>query len=149
MHLDLQAALKQEGVLWSEKARCLWQNMGDKNTRFFHKLAESRSYSNNVSALLINGKCESDSSKLTDHVMDFYKSLYFKYLISRLGLPDMDLNSLTPNQSADLEKPFSIEEIKFSLDKLATNKCPSPDGFPLKFYQLCCPFFKNRHSRGL
>ena len=49
---------------------------GDNNTKFFHKMANSRRRYNHISMLEVDGIIYEDDSEMTDQVVQFYKNLY-------------------------------------------------------------------------
>lgn len=59
-----------------------------------------------------------------------------------LNLQELDLQTVSVDQNSTLEKPFVKFEIKKELKELARDKCPGPNGFPLRFYQLYWHFMK-------
>jgi len=54
--------------------------------------------------------------------------------LEELNIPQADL--------ADLEAPFSEEEVWKTICLLPSNKAPGPDGFTGNFYKACCPIIK-------
>jgi hypothetical protein len=49
---------------------------GDRNTRFFHKVANSHCRYNRVEALCINSSLFYNSMEIKEHIVQFYQSLY-------------------------------------------------------------------------
>ena len=49
---------------------------GDNNTKFFHKVANSRRRYNHISMLEVNGVTYEDESEMADQAVQFYKNLY-------------------------------------------------------------------------
>ena len=54
--------------------------------------------------------------------------------LEELNIPQADL--------ADLEAPFSEEEVWKTICSLPSNKALGPDGFTGNFYKACCPIIK-------
>lgn len=48
----LEDALHKEHLFWKEKAKVNWHLDGDKNTKYFHKVAKIKNYINTISALI-------------------------------------------------------------------------------------------------
>ena len=55
---------------------------GDNNTKFFHKMANSRRRHNHISMLEVNGVIYKDESKMADQAVQFYKKLCTRRLKS-------------------------------------------------------------------
>ena len=49
---------------------------GDNNTKFFHKIANSRRWYNHLSMLEVDGVIYEEESDVADQVVQFYKKLY-------------------------------------------------------------------------
>ena len=74
-------------------------------------------------------------------IFNFYKSLLgdssdreVTVNLAELNVPSFDL--------ADLDNPFSEEEVWKTIGSLPSNKAPGPDGFTGKFYKVCWPIIK-------
>ena len=62
---DLERTSLLEEISWRQKFRALWLKEGDKNTKFFHRLANSNRRYNSISSLSINGvRSEEHTSEL-------------------------------------------------------------------------------------
>ena len=73
---DLENTLLCEEIYWRQKSRTLWLKEGDRNTRFFHKMANSYRRYNRVEVLRINCVLSDDHTEVKDHIVQFYQSLY-------------------------------------------------------------------------
>ena len=56
--------------------RMLCIKEGDKNTKFFHKVANSRKMYNYLSILEVDGVIYEEESEVATQVVQFYKNLY-------------------------------------------------------------------------
>ena len=54
----------------------LWIKEGDNNTKFFHKMANSRRRFNHLSFLEVDGVIYKEESEMAAQVVNFYKNLY-------------------------------------------------------------------------
>ncbi|RVW81853.1 putative mitochondrial protein [Vitis vinifera] len=104
-----------EEVHWRQKSRELWLKEGDRNTSYFHRMANAHHRNNSLDRIMINGEL------LTE---------------------DQEFNQLNSRESEDLEMPFSEEEIHFALMEMRGDKAPGPDGFTVAFWQDCWDFVK-------
>ena len=57
---ELEKMALLEEISWRQKLRAIWLKEGDKNTKFFHRLANSHRRYNSISSLLINGEMSTD-----------------------------------------------------------------------------------------
>ena len=72
---QIQNLLSLEEVSWRQKSRMLCIKEGD-NTKFFHKVANSRRRYNHISILEVNGVIYEDESEMANQAVQFYKNLY-------------------------------------------------------------------------
>lgn len=50
---DIESILRREDIFWSQKAKCKWFKKSDRNTKYFHKVANGRKRKNTISSLVI------------------------------------------------------------------------------------------------
>ena len=68
---QIQNLLSLEEVSWRQKLRMLCIKEVDNNTKFFHKVANSRRRYNHISMLEVDGIIYEDESEMTDQVVQF------------------------------------------------------------------------------
>ena len=73
---QIQNLLSLEEVSWRQKSRLLCIKEGDNNTKFFHKMVNSRRRHNHISMLEVDGVIYEDESEMADQAIQFYKKLY-------------------------------------------------------------------------
>ena len=122
--------------MWLQRSRVSWLKEGDKNTSYFHKKASGRRRQNHISKIK-----NSEGSTVDDEegIAQIFNQ-YFMDLFSSNGAPNMDRvvaavdNKIDEHMKADLSKPYSKEEVFFSLSQIHPSKAPGPDGMPALFY---------------
>ncbi|XP_039054285.1 uncharacterized protein LOC120196582 [Hibiscus syriacus] len=134
---ELDTILRQEELLWAQRARYKWINHGDKNTKHFHSYTITKSKRKLITTLKIYSDtwCE-DQDMLKNHVKDFCEKLFTSDPLIKLSL---DNSMLYPTLNWDqwnwLDKPFENNEIKEALFSMGTLKAPGVDGFHAIFFQ--------------
>ena len=126
-----------EEISWGRKSREMWLKEGDKNTKFFHKMANSNRMRNCLKKIKVNGIWLSEDQEIQRGVVRAYQNL----------LPDpggwhpsmncLEFDRIGVEEAAKLEETFSVEEVFLALSELNGDKAPGPDGFPLAFWQFC------------
>ncbi|CAN1303198.1 Transposon TX1 uncharacterized 149 kDa protein, partial [Linum perenne] len=122
-------------ICWHQKAKENWLRLGDRNTNFFHRVANVKRRWNNIASILVNGSTIEGQSELKQAAVAFYSSLYSDPLPIR-PFPELLLFSAIPfEDSVLLEAPFDHDEIWQVVKGCAGNKSPGPDGFTLEFFK--------------
>ena len=67
-----------EEASWRQKYGEIWLKEGDKNTRFFHKMANARARRNLLSKVKINGVTLTDKEEIKARVCRAYQTLLTK-----------------------------------------------------------------------
>ncbi|KAH1074240.1 hypothetical protein J1N35_026568 [Gossypium stocksii] len=117
---ELKSVLNHEELLWRQKARCDWLQLGDRNTSFFHSRTLQRRKSNRILALRAsNGEWCSDQSVLSDEVARFFKNLYSEIPNPVLDLPLNIFPHLKEQDINFLNKSMLNFEIKKALFDMA------------------------------
>jgi hypothetical protein len=57
---ELEKTILLDEISWRQKSRVLWLKEGDRNTQFFHRMANSNRRNNSISTLLIDGEMSTD-----------------------------------------------------------------------------------------
>jgi hypothetical protein len=139
---DLEASLLQEEISWRQKSRVRWLKEGDKCTKFFHQVASANRRNNSIESLMVNGSPTSDPTRIGDHVVNYYKSLFSEPLSWRPRLDNLEFDRLNGEEAASLENPFEEKEVREVIKGMDRDKAPGPDGFSMAFFQDCWEVIK-------
>ncbi|KAL4383192.1 hypothetical protein GQ457_15G015120 [Hibiscus cannabinus] len=71
-----KANLLAQESLWFQKARSVWIDKGDQNTRFFHMSVIARRRRNTIRMLRINGHWCKEPEQLQQHAIEFFRELF-------------------------------------------------------------------------
>uniref|UniRef100_A0A2N9HZL5 Reverse transcriptase domain-containing protein n=1 Tax=Fagus sylvatica TaxID=28930 RepID=A0A2N9HZL5_FAGSY len=134
---DVERNALMDEISWRQKSQALWLREGDKNTRFFHLLANSHRRNNTISTLLINEDLSSEPDDIAECITRFYQNLFKKEDCRRPLLDGLDFSILSSEAALGLEKPFEEEEVLGVVHGFVGDKAPGPDGFPMAFFQFC------------
>ena len=134
---QIQNLLSLEEVSWKQKSRMLCIKERDNNTKFFHKVANSRRRYNHISMLEVNGVTYEDEFKMADQVVQFYKNLYKETEEWRPFVEGLEFDQIEGLERDWLDRRFEQEEVLQAVKELEGDKTPSPDGFSLAFFHHC------------
>ena len=62
--------------MWRQKSKVKWLNEGDRNSKFFHFLANGRRRSNYVGEIVIDGVRTTDPKMVKDGVRSLFKNQF-------------------------------------------------------------------------
>jgi exonuclease III len=141
--IELDKVLLMEEISWRQKSRALWLKEGDKNSRFFHWVANSHRNVNTIGKLLINGISSTNQDEIRDHISQFYEQLYKENGSRRPMLDGIQFASISEEEAAWLDRPFEESEIVHVVQGCNGDKAPGPDGFSLAFFQQCWGVVRN------
>ncbi|RVW99827.1 putative ribonuclease H protein [Vitis vinifera] len=109
-----------------QKSREIWLKEGDKNTKYFHKMANARARKNFLSKIRINEVTLSSSDDLKEGVCRAYKSLLSEPGDWRPNINGLNFKELGEGLASSLEVVFSEEEIYAALSSCCGDKTPGP-----------------------
>ncbi|CAN1315223.1 LINE-1 retrotransposable element ORF2 protein [Linum perenne] len=132
---DLDSLWKLEEISWAQKAKENWLRLGDKNTRFFHSIANAKRRFNRIERIWVDGLEIHGQQHLKAASVQFYKDLYSDPICSRPFPAGIDFVSISPEDSASLVTPLTLEEIETVVKSCEGNKSPGPDGFSMEFFK--------------
>ena len=126
-------ALLEEISCWRQKSREIWLNEFDRNTRFFHKMANSHRRENQISKMRINEAWLTEEEELRQGVVEAFKTLLSDTGEWRASLDGLSFQRINEEEAARLELPYTEEEVFTTLNDLNGDKAPGPDGFTIAF----------------
>ena len=139
---EYKKCVLMEETFWRQKSREIWLKEGDKNTKFFHKMANARARKNFLSKVNINGDCLTSEEDIKFGVCRAYKTLLSETEDWRPRIGDLQFRVLGTERFRSLEESFSEKEVFEALCNLSGDKTPGPDGFTMTFWQFSWDFTK-------
>ena len=140
---DFKRWALMEETSWRQKSRETWLKEGDRNTGFFHRMANAHRRRNYLKSISINGRKLDTEAEIKEGMVNAYQNLLSDPGGWRPPLPDLALNEIGHEEAAKLEEMFSEEEIWATVSGLNSEKAPGPDGFPIAFWSFSWDFVKN------
>ncbi|RVW52500.1 putative serine/threonine protein kinase IREH1 [Vitis vinifera] len=131
-----------EEVHWKQKSRELWLKERNRNTGYFHHMANAHRRNNSLDRITINGELLTEDQEVRDGIVNAFQKLFLEEPGWRADIEGLQLNQLNSREAEDLEMPFSEEEIHFALMEMRGDKAPGLDGFTVAFWQDCWDFVK-------
>jgi len=113
-------------ISWRQKSRALWLRVGDRNTRFFHRVANFRRKFNSMSFVIVDGNRFEDCDEIKSSIHGFYKFLFTESEAWRPKVDNLRMPSLSVFAKKGLQLEFSEEEIFKALHDCCGDKSPSP-----------------------
>ena len=106
---------------------------GDRNTRFFHRIANAHRRRNQLTRIKVNGRCLTEESEIKEEVSRTFQGLLADLGDWKPGIDGLNFERLEEVVVEGLEKPFSEEEVFQALSGCCGEKPPGPDGFSMAF----------------
>ena len=132
---ELARVILMHEISWRQKSRALWLRVGDRNTRYFHKVATLRRKFNSMSVVVVDGNWYEDRDEMKSSIYGFYKALFTESEPWRPKVDNLGMPSLTISAREGLQSEFSEEEILKALHDCCGDKAPGPDGMTMAFLQ--------------
>ncbi|CAI0460218.1 unnamed protein product [Linum tenue] len=156
LEIDLRRDLFLQEICWRQKSREVWVKLGDKNSGYFHQMANYRRKVNRVEKLKIEGRNVDDPVDVASGIVRFYQNLFKEDLVCRPFPCWVWEHHLEELDKVLLCRDFTEEEIWDALRECDGSKAPGPDGFTLEFFKRgwsCLKsevlrVFKEFHSTG-
>jgi hypothetical protein len=126
--------------MWRQKSCQVWCRLGDRNTRFFHLVANFRKAKNHLLKVVHNGSVVEGLPVIKDVAVSFFSNLFRSPDRFLIGLGPVGFKTLSVSSSASLERDITLEELKQSVWDCDGSKDPGPDGFNFKFYRFAWNF---------
>ena len=120
----------------------MWLREGDRNTSFFHRMANAHFRKNTLARIKINGVWLSEERELREGISHAFQTLLTDNLSWRAELDGLSFSTLNLNDARNLELPFREEEVFTALNNMLGDKPPGLDDFTLASWQDSWQFVK-------
>ena len=139
---DYAKWVKLEEIHWRQLSRELWLREGDRNTGYFHRMANTHRRRQTMERIKINGVWLSEEQEVRSGIVDAFQRLLTEDSEWKADIGGLDLNQISQQEADILELPFTEEEVHSALMDMNGDKAPGPDGFTGAFWQFCWEFVK-------
>ncbi|XP_059639641.1 uncharacterized protein LOC132282014 [Cornus florida] len=133
-----------EEISWRQKSRALWLKEGDRNTKFFHRLANARRRGNHIGRIRVEGVIYCKDEEICKRFVKFFEKLFTETVKWRPLLEGLQFDSISEEECLGLELPFSEEEVLIALKSCNGDKAPGPDDFTMRFLLECWGWLNGR-----
>ena len=125
------------------RSRCKFIEEHEKPSKYFLNLEKATQNLKHIHSLRLGGNLISDPVKILEEQKAYFARLYSEN--NHINLTECEnylstIGDLIPKISGESQRVcdgiLSINEIKNSVDALANNKAPGPDGLPAEFYKF-------------
>lgn len=134
--------------IWEQRSKQQWLQLGDRNTKFFHKMASWRRIRNHITCVQdVDGNVLTEPKAIQAAFVDHFKKLFspsgsLAEDALDTGLYPSHFNILNAMQCKLLsfpvellKQPFTLNELQTAVFQMGKFKAPGPDGFIAGFYQ--------------
>lgn len=126
---ELQQAFHFQDHMRKEKSRMNWFSQGDRNTKFFQKMATIRNVSKQITMLKCGYDILTSSADLEKHIVDYFESLFTgdNGCVNNGIIEDVIPKAVSEGDNEMLTSMPSMEEIKEAVFAMNTDSAPGPD----------------------
>ncbi|GKE52466.1 RNA-directed DNA polymerase, eukaryota, partial [Tanacetum coccineum] len=109
----------------SQKAKVHWSIEGDENSKYFHRIINSKRSHLNIRGILLDGDWIVDPNKVKSEFLKHFSNQFSKPLSTSVKIDFQFPTRLRLEQLEELEQPISYEEIKKAVWDYGSNKSPA------------------------
>ncbi|KAK2662775.1 hypothetical protein Ddye_001349 [Dipteronia dyeriana] len=102
---------RREEQKWRQRFKVKWLKDGDRNSRYFHILANLRRKYNRIGEIHIGDMRLDGPIQIKEGVFGYFKNHFQSHSSLFSEMPNLDFNPIFVSDMVDLERKFSAEEI--------------------------------------
>ncbi|XP_074313403.1 uncharacterized protein LOC141648573 [Silene latifolia] len=136
--LEIASLLRQEEKFWRQRSRAIWLRDGDRNSKFFHRVASERKQKNFISKVSDEqGRVYEGTEAVSRCDVDYFRELFGSGAPEGFGdLLAVVEGKVTGEMNEGLAADYSGEEVVVALSQMHPLKASGPDGMNGFFYKL-------------
>jgi hypothetical protein len=132
--------LEAEESTWRLRSRAIWIEKGDKNTKKNHKYTTQRRCQNTIWDIADDDGCIKSSEKdikevAFKHFQSQYSAIVAEDTCNQISVLKDVPRFFNDDESDEIGKPVTLEEVKETINKMPKEKIPGPDGWTQELFQ--------------
>ncbi|CAL1404025.1 unnamed protein product [Linum trigynum] len=132
-----------EEISWRQKARDFWFQVGDKNSAYFHRVANYNQRKKLIQVLKVDGQVLVDKVDIKNAFITHFQQRFTEPLVNRPFPVDFKKDLFSLDDNFQLTLPFSELEVWDAVNSCGNNKAHGPDGFTIEFFKKAWSIVKN------
>ncbi len=108
---EIEKTILMVKICWRQNSRALWLKERDRNTRFFHRVADSHRRNNSIMNLRVNGVLTNDKEAIKGCITQFHQQLFSEPNDYRPHLDGLAFSRISKDNSTWLDRPFEEDEV--------------------------------------
>ncbi|KAF3791961.1 Transposon TX1 uncharacterized protein [Nymphaea thermarum] len=134
----LKEALCMEEVMWKQRSRVRWLAEGDKNTSYFHIMANCQRTKRYIRAIEVDRGTHTEEDNILQACTTYFQqALGVDVAFRELFAGIKDDNMVSDEENQWMLRPIMREKIVMAVKSLDKDSTAGPDGFPNYFYKDC------------
>ncbi|GJX35047.1 hypothetical protein Tco_0246604 [Tanacetum coccineum] len=127
----------------AQKAKIKWSIEGDEKSNFFHGILNEKRNQMNIRGITIDDVWKEQPNDVKQEFLSHFQDRFAKPSERRANIDMRFPKTIFEDQSQDLEREVSKQEIKTAVWGCGTDKSPGPDGFSFGFYRHFWPVIEH------
>ncbi|PKU84578.1 integrator complex subunit 11 [Dendrobium catenatum] len=130
MVTEFKTNLARIATWWKQRSKCQWMEEGEKNTSYYNTYASAKKKSNRILQIAKeDGSLVSNQEEIHGIMESFFKQKWKKRQCDLNNWPIFKYSEcIQDNMKKILEADFTLDELKFTLNKMGNNKSPGVMG---------------------
>ncbi|XP_050222570.1 uncharacterized protein LOC126672659 [Mercurialis annua] len=135
---NLRKLLRLEESFYRQKCRVQWIELGDLNTKFFHKSLVQRQATNRITHLKVDGEIIEDNERISQCIIEYYNELIGRQKL-RKDVIRYDIMEEGRYVSEEDRIKLCLEvtdsDVKDAMFSIGSDKAPGADGYSSLFFK--------------
>ncbi|KAI0529359.1 hypothetical protein KFK09_001907 [Dendrobium nobile] len=134
---EFNVTLRRLSTWWNQRAKAIWHEEGDMNSKLFHNFATARNSGNRINQIKDEtNELVVDEDQIQKVFFDFFEK---KWQFKECKLTDwptvLQNQKIMVDDNSMLNEAFTVEDLKSSVFQQGNNKSPGIDGITSSFYK--------------
>jgi exonuclease III len=139
LETEYEEILDKKAKFLVRRSGAKWYEEGERSNSYFLNLINRRTEQTLITKLNVNGEVITEQTKISEHIVNFYKNLYSeKDTSDNFDEFFVDLPKLTDDERRNLDAPITLTELEATL-RGCDESAPGPDGISYTVYKKLWP----------